>query len=572
TNNKHNNAKTLLTWDAVEMPGVYVTYLVKVGHRYTEEYEEGQYRDTVYSWVEATTSSTSFDFYEIIQPYLNCSDTANGEYCCIVYARSNNTNICANSSQSDFSNTFNVAFFGGSDYIINGVWVDEETKYLIEGEICELKAGYLPENYEFVSWYCESDGEFEFGNINSATTTFKMSETNFDTFYEISYSAKLKTNDITAISNNGAFGSVTAFTEAPISNTFTVAGNVISIKNSSNKVVKTITATPKESDPQYCYKFVGWTGLPLDNKFTEDTTIVANFVRIINTYTIKFEVETDSNEFGSVDTASVTANYGELVTFKGNIITVGSDTIKAEALADTAKYTYDFDSWLNKIEVLEGNVTIKAVFNRVHNSYKVTFDANTGTITSGDSEKTLLYEDEYGTLPTASKPGYEFNGWKTKNLIPYPFVASYNDKFVSHEDQSITINVDAQEGWPAFRFVENKTIKAGKYVFSVFDKNGGAIGLENISFVIAYSDNSGKTQYLGAKSGEIVNVQNDLDYKVMYIQVSPNLTVKGTFFFQLEAGDTATEYSPYVNYSGDKLSETDKLLTWGDHILIADWV
>ena len=462
TNNKHNNAKTLLTWDAVEMPGVYVTYLVKVGHRYTEEYEEGQYRDTVYSWVEATTSSTSFDFYEIIQPYLNCSDTANGEYCCIVYARSNNTNICANSSQSDFSNTFNVAFFGGSDYIINGVWVDEETKYLIEGEICELKAGYLPENYEFVSWYCESDGEFEFGNINSATTTFKMSETNFDTLYEISYSAKVKTYNIVVLVNNAEYGSV-EYEEFKIdlNNTVSVNNNIVTIENKTSNTTITITANPTESTEDFIYEFESWTGLESVDKIEDDIVIMANFVKRQKRYNINFEVHENSIGFGTIDQQTIVANLGEKVVFNKNIITIGENVITATPTNTNNEFVYSFVAWEGQIAVVENDVTIKAIFKRENNrhevkiiaspegygtvnvdSFYVVYDSvisvNGAILTVGDQE---VVATEHSYTPEYTYKFDNFTGIPESGTVLEPIVITAN---FSRTANSYTLTLDPQ--------------------------------------------------------------------------------------------------------------------------------
>ncbi|MGN0798372.1 MAG: InlB B-repeat-containing protein, partial [Christensenellales bacterium] len=47
-------------------------------------------------------------------------------------------------------------------------------------------------------------------------------------------------------------------------------------------------------------------------------------------------------------------------------------------------------------------------------TYTVSFDANGGTSTSS---KQVKLGDNYGTLPTTTKTGYTFNGWRGKNFI-----------------------------------------------------------------------------------------------------------------------------------------------------------
>ena len=46
------------------------------------------------------------------------------------------------------------------------------------------------------------------------------------------------------------------------------------------------------------------------------------------------------------------------------------------------------------------------------NTYVVSFNPGKGTL-DGDSNKDVLYDGTYGDLPTASRPGYSFDGWYT---------------------------------------------------------------------------------------------------------------------------------------------------------------
>ncbi len=57
-----------------------------------------------------------------------------------------------------------------------------------------------------------------------------------------------------------------------------------------------------------------------------------------------------------------------------------------------------------------GNITLKAVY--TPNTYTLSYNLNGGDGTAPDS-KTVTYDAKYGTLPTASRVGYGFNGWYT---------------------------------------------------------------------------------------------------------------------------------------------------------------
>jgi uncharacterized repeat protein (TIGR02543 family) len=62
------------------------------------------------------------------------------------------------------------------------------------------------------------------------------------------------------------------------------------------------------------------------------------------------------------------------------------------------------------------------------NSYILTYDANGGSVSP--STKEIVYGQEYGTLPTPSRPGYTFVGWYTDLSYSYQILSSstYEDE------------------------------------------------------------------------------------------------------------------------------------------------
>ena len=65
-------------------------------------------------------------------------------------------------------------------------------------------------------------------------------------------------------------------------------------------------------------------------------------------------------------------------------------------------------------------------------SYKITYDANGGNITSGSSSEDVLYYDNYNP-PTATRTGYTFNRWENSDggLISSAVIANAKNKNVT---------------------------------------------------------------------------------------------------------------------------------------------
>ncbi len=143
-----------------------------------------------------------------------------------------------------------------------------------------------------------------------------------------------------------------------------------------------------------------------ENYSITDKNITVNAV-----YTaIDYDVTISAGDYGSVDVTVLSdVAFGSTITVSGSTITIDGTIITATADADTAQYSYAFDSW----SVVDGektgtNTTITASFTRTVNSYSVSF--NNGESVSSE---TLNYGATI-TAPTApSKTGYAFKEWNT---------------------------------------------------------------------------------------------------------------------------------------------------------------
>lgn len=392
TNNTHNNAKTLLSWDAVEMPGINVSYKVEVGSL-KDVAESGE--DPIYvldSWASQTTYATSFDFYDLIQNSLYRSDTEFG-FCCVVTAISSNTNICLNSPQSNFSDLFGIVLIHADGFLINGE--DVTDFYAFEGEILEIEA-VVAETDKFVAW--EVEGGVEVDDVNSSKTTLTVTS---GAICQINYVTKLKRPEMVVLVNNAEYGSVDYDDlEIDVDNSVSVNENVVTIENNTSKTTITITANPTASTEDYIYEFVSWTGLENVDKLEDDIVIMANFAKRQRLYNINFEVDENSTGFGNIDKQTIVANLGESVVFNGNVITIGENVITATPTDSNNEYVYSFVAWEGQIAVVEDNVTIKAVFKRELNKHEVTIlvdPVGYGTV----SVESLFVE--YGTIITINE-------------------------------------------------------------------------------------------------------------------------------------------------------------------------
>ena len=150
------------------------------------------------------------------------------------------------------------------------------------------------------------------------------------------------------------------------------------------------------------YTFQGWYtardgGSQVSSSTTmgaANTTVYAHWA--IRSYTVAF----DSN--GGSAVASQTVKYGSKATQPANPTRTGY-TFQGWYTSKNGGTKYDFN------QTVTGNVTLYAHWSV--NSYTLTFDGNGGK--ASESSRTVQYGSPYGTMPTATRTGYTFNGWYT---------------------------------------------------------------------------------------------------------------------------------------------------------------
>ena len=218
--------------------------------------------------------------------------------------------------------------------------------------------------------------------------------------------------------------------------------------------------TLKADPPKSGMRFKKWRirlgdNTKIDNEYSANTTltmpasgsVVEALYEAIPTYTVTFNTNGGIISGSSSKTVKSGEKYGTLPT--------------------ATKSGYTFDGWYtsgsggtkiteNTTVSLTGNQTLYAHWTA--RTYKVTFAANGGII-SGNSYITVKTGSRYGTLPTATRSGYTFDGWYTSE--------SGETRITENTTVSLTGNQTLYAHWTARTYTVT------------FNANGGTISGNN---------------------------------------------------------------------------------------------
>ena len=129
------------------------------------------------------------------------------------------------------------------------------------------------------------------------------------------------------------------------------------------------------------------------DRVTEDVTLYAKWIK--NKYTVTFETD------GGTSVESQIIDYGGTVL---NVTSTGYSLL--------GWYTEDGQKWIfdgtDGAMSVEGNLTLKAKWKL--NLLTVSFNGNGG---STPGSVIVTYDEQYGSLPSSSRTGYNFVGWYT---------------------------------------------------------------------------------------------------------------------------------------------------------------
>ena len=154
----------------------------------------------------------------------------------------------------------------------------------------------------------------------------------------------------------------------------------------------------KAADAQYTYTFKGW-----NKDYTEvkgNQTYVAVYDKVVNKYTVTW-VNWDNKELEK----DKDVPYGATPKYDG----------KEPTKAGNAQYSYKFTGWNPAISPVTGDVTYKAQFEAVTNTYTVTWINWDDTNLEVDEDVPYGADPEYnGEKPTKAADAqysYKFTGW-----------------------------------------------------------------------------------------------------------------------------------------------------------------
>lgn len=110
----------------------------------------------------------------------------------------------------------------------------------------------------------------------------------------------------------------------------------------------------KTATAQYTYTWDEW-WTPAIATVTGDATYTATFTSTVNQYEVS--IASNDETYGTVDVASVTADYGTTISASSNVLTIGETEITA-----TAETWYHFSSWGTLPATVTETLSITATF------------------------------------------------------------------------------------------------------------------------------------------------------------------------------------------------------------------
>lgn len=268
-------------------------------------------------------------------------------------------------------------------------------------------------------------------------------------------------------------------------------------------------------------------------------------------YSIKLGNE---GSFGDISIEKYNSDDGNILNIKvpiNNKLTSGDYGINI---------TYQLNNDIN----FDNNI----VFDVTNTGVTVTFDPNGGTVSN--TSKQVTVGENYGALPIPKRDGYTFKGWNGKNLFNLEDITIVKSKIETNGNNIIFDGSDTQDNTSTAIIVYK--LNNDNIVTPYIKWQNFAITSVNATFT---KDSSFDNIYIKENTSKNdpgfnpnnINLVNDKKYTISYkIDSYDSSHAKATISnFQLEEGDTATEYEPYYITSSTKVTQ-DK-----NHTLKAIW-
>ena len=244
-----------------------------------------------------------------------------------------------------------------------------------------------------------------------------------DVIYTATYTATLNSYTVTITTAPSGYGTVnkSSVANVPYGTILSVVGSVLTINTTQ---ATTITATETPADAQYTYKFESWTNGTETVK--GDLTVIANFSRTVNKYTITWVDEDDT-----VLEVDKDVEYGKTPEYNG----------KTPTKSATAQYTYTFDDWSPEIDTVVKDATYKATYKATLNNYTVTI--TTSPEGYGKVDKSSVANVPYGTVLAVNGNVITINE-TTVTATETPADAQYTYSFVDWTNGTVEVHGDLE--------------------------------------------------------------------------------------------------------------------------------
>ncbi len=404
-----------------------------------------------WKWSKALGGSYTPKRGDIIYFRTNTSITYDSTHVGIVYAadsstvytiEGNTSNKCARKSYSTSSAYIlgygTPAYTGGNTtpvtktYTITldangGSMVSNKTYQANYGETYTKIFGSFPmatrSGYVLTGWLCEK-------------YSFTLTDSNMGNYYAVTENTTFKAVWTQGSNNDTPVAESYTITFDPNGGTMTSSPTKFSINTGDyyKDVIKTMPTATRSGytlTGWYCEKYNYTLNLGASEYFAvaEDCTFKAQWeADAVTTYTLSFNANG-----GSITTGSSSYSITSGQTYKAALgstmpVATRSGYTFNGWYCSTNGLTLTTSNWSNTFTA-NTNLTFTAQWTQnAATKYTMTFDPNGGTITSGNKTYQIEYGQTYssaiGTLPTATRSGYTFNGWYIEK---YNFTLSENN-------------------------------------------------------------------------------------------------------------------------------------------------
>lgn len=218
--------------------------------------------------------------------------------------------------------------------------------------------------------------------------------------------------------------------------------------------------------------------------------------------------------------------------------------------------------------------------NDCNNVITVTFDPQGGQL--DQTSKNVIPNDTYGDLPTPTREGYTFMGWRGKNMFDEETIlmsipdATHENGYYNFDANKAHILYGGVLRNGLFEFIGTSQIKIvflenTKYTVSIkghTDYYSPANVYETFFIGLIYNDQTRDYITISGENDINKSFNNNINKKVQYVYLSYGRgnVDSHVAYIQIEEGETATEYEPYQEYTSSTTVTKQE-----NHTLYAIW-